>query len=207
MLIIPSYEIEIVQDSTHKPNKKVKQVELHPVEWDAQLVFKVDNKGKQDAIVPIANILDIQEISETKGRIKKKEDLMVKIVFNTDNLDYWIIIDLEEKYIQEFLDNIKLIKQKEFDDVYWTYRLLTLQNDDGQIKTVDIYPLTPFLAEGEEIIWHNMKTEGIVHKKVIWIEVLTNYRVLQYDYKLHSGTVVLMPGLQDVVVNNQSRRI
>ena len=63
------------------------------MEWDAQLVFKVDNKGKQDAIVPIANILDIQEISETKGRIKKKEDLMVKIVFNTDNLDYWIIIE------------------------------------------------------------------------------------------------------------------
>ena len=52
-----------------------------------------------------------------------------------------------------------------------------------------------------------MKTEGIVHKKVIWIEVLTNYRVLQYDYKPADGTVVLMPGLQDVVVNNQSRRI
>ena len=50
---------------------------------------------------------------------------------------------------------------------------------------IDIYPLTPFLSEGEEIIWHQMETEGIRHKKVLWIEALTNYRVYYYDYKQH----------------------
>jgi Double zinc ribbon len=61
------------------------------------------------------------------------------------------------------------------------------------------------LAEGEEIIWHQMKTEGIRHKKVVWIEALTNYRVFYYDYKPHAGIMVLLPALEDVVVNNQRR--
>ena len=64
--------------------------------------------------------------------------------------------------------------------------MLVIQtNNNSQIKMIDIYPLTPFLSEGEEIIWHQMKTEGIRHKKVLWIEALTNYRVYYYDYKQH----------------------
>jgi hypothetical protein len=67
---------------------------------------------------------------------------------------------------------------------------------------VDIYPLAPFLAEGEELVWYNT---GIVKKKIAWLQALTNYRVYYYDYVQHLGVSVLIPGLQDVVVMNQKR--
>src|SRR5919199_6377437 len=99
----------------------------------------------------------------------------ISYIDNTGNQDNVIVVNLEDKYANECFQLIQSMKQKELDGEYWTYRSLTFQNNNNQIKTIDIYPLAPFLAEGEEIIWHQMKTEGIRHKKVLWIEALTNY--------------------------------
>jgi hypothetical protein len=63
-----------------------------------------------------------------------------------------MIIILEDKYIDNFVQMMQTIKQKEFDEIYWTYRSLNFQTGFGQTKTIEIYPLTPFLAEGEEIV-------------------------------------------------------
>jgi hypothetical protein len=96
------------------------------------------------------------------------------------------------------------MRQKESDGVFWAYRSLTFQtnsnNNTNQRRTFDIYPMAPFLAEGEEIIWHQMKTEGRRNNKVEWIQALTNYRVFHY-----AGAMVLLPALEDVVVNNKRR--
>jgi hypothetical protein len=98
----------------------------------------------------------------------------ISYIDNTGNQDNVIVVNLEDKYANECLQLIQSMKQKELDGEYWTYRSLTFQTNNNQIKTIDIYPLAPFLAQGEEIIWHQMKTEGIRHKKVLWIEALTN---------------------------------
>jgi hypothetical protein len=102
------------------------------------------------------------------------------------------------------------------------HRSLSFPTGAGTVATVDIYPLAPFLAEGEEIIWHNMSTSGIRHKKIVWLQALTNYRVYYYNYdtgnvpksyqshnyaQQASGIFVLLPGLQDVVVMNQRRDV
>jgi hypothetical protein len=44
LLKIPSYNIEVVSDSTGKPDKRVNHVKIHPVEWDAMLVFAAQKK-------------------------------------------------------------------------------------------------------------------------------------------------------------------
>jgi len=214
MLEMPSYEIEIVDFSSGFPNRSaaeirnLRHIELHPLEWDGLIVLSNPKEAQEQIEIPVGNIIDIQLISETKGHIMKKEDLMIQIIYRDNNSsssqDNIIKIKLD-KHVDEFFQLIRSTRQKELDGEYWTYRSLTFQTDNNQRRKIGIYPLAPFLVEGEEIIWHQMKTEGILHKRVVWIEALTNYRVYYYDYKQHAGIMVLLPELEDVVVNNQRR--
>ncbi|HZD82259.1 MAG TPA: zinc ribbon domain-containing protein [Nitrososphaeraceae archaeon] len=209
MLQIPLYEIEGIENiTTGQIDKKVKYLELHPVEWDAQIVFGYKyayNDSKQPFGFYIGNILDIYVTSESKGMIKKKEDLMVAMtILGIDNKEYRLRVNLNNNYVKELIDEVQALKQKEFDAEYWTYRSLTLLTSNGAKKTVVIYLLTPFLAEGEEIIWQNLKTDSNdkVKAKIIFIEVFTNYRVFRYSYEQHAGTVILLPSIDEIVVNN-----
>jgi hypothetical protein len=71
MLKIPIYKTELVSDSTGRPDKRVKNVEIHPIEWDSQIVF---TSGRTTAVIPIAQVHDVSVVSSHKGIIKKKED-------------------------------------------------------------------------------------------------------------------------------------
>ena len=203
MLKIAVYRAEVVSDSTGKPDKKVKNVEIHPIEWDAQIVL---SGGHAIATLPIDQVHDVSVVSRPKGIIKKKEDLAVKITFTgNDTPEHWIIINIEDQYIKEFLDHIEKLKQKESDETYWTHRSLTFQTGPvGQTRVVDIYPLTPFLAEGENVVWRNMKIDPAAKDEIIEIDVVTNYRVFQYNYDSHTGTAILLPSIEDVAGVNVS---
>ena len=210
-----TYEIEIVDFSSASTNKvavefrNLKKIELHPIEWDGLIVLSNPKKDKERIDISVGNIIDIQTISEMKGHVMKKEDLMIQITYrdnnNSSNQDNVITINLNDKHVSECLQLIESVRKNELDDKYWTYRSLIFPLNNNQTKTIDIYPLAPFLAEGEEIIWYEGGTEGVLHKKFVWIHALTNYRVFYYDYKKHGGIMVLLPALEDVVVNNQRR--
>jgi hypothetical protein len=50
-----------------------------------------------------------------KGIIKKKEDLSVKISFTGNGtLEHWIIINIDDTYINEFLDHVEKLRQNKF---------------------------------------------------------------------------------------------
>ena len=116
---------EVVADSTGRPDRKVKNVEIHPIEWDARIVL---SGGRPIATLPIDQVRDVSVVSRPKGIIKKKEDLTVKITFTgNDALEHWIIINIDDRYIKEFLDHIEKLRQKESDATYWTHRLLIFQ--------------------------------------------------------------------------------
>jgi hypothetical protein len=187
MLDMHNYEIEVVDFRLGSSNKyatefkNLKRIELHPLEWDGLIVLCNPKKDKEQRIeIPIGNIADIQRISERKGHIIKKENLMIQIIYkiDRDNQDNIVVIDLDDKGANECFQLIQSMRQKESDGVFWAYRSLTFQtnsnNNTNQTKTIDIYHLAPFLAEGEEIIWHQMKTEGRRNKKVEWIQAFTN---------------------------------
>jgi ribosomal protein L40E len=203
LLKIPFYKIEMISNSFGNPNKKVNHVEIHPIEWDSLVVFAALKTKIPPVGIPIKNITDVSIISEAKGLFRKKDDLMLKITFvDNDNSERWLVMNMEDEYIQEFHDRVGALKQKESDELYWTRRGLISQDSLGVTRTVNIYPLTPFLAEGEEIIWRNILLEPKSKDKIEAVQVVTNYRVLLYNYEQHVGTVILLPSIEDITVTN-----
>jgi len=63
----------------------------------------------------------------------------------------------------------------------------------------------PFLLEGESFIWSNLQTDGTIKKRATWLEVVTNYRILQYSIQRHAANYVTLATLEDVVVMNQKK--
>jgi len=176
----------------------LRKVELHPLEWDAKIVLS-DGKGKEGIGIPITNIIGSDLVAEIKG-IFKKEERLVETIYkgsNGDNHEKTLRIKLDDKHADDFLKSMEVLKQNSSNIEYWTYRSLSFQTGTGDRTSVDIYPLAPFLAKGEEIVWHNA---GIA-----WLQAMTNYRVYYSDYLRHPDAFVLIPGLQDVVVMNQKR--
>jgi ribosomal protein L40E len=130
----------------------------------------------------IQDIIDIRISSFTKGRFNKKEDFIIEIrSLGQDRRLYVTRIDVDDKYADEIIREVKLSKQLESNSIYWTHRSLTFTTQYGQKNTVDIYPLTPFLASGEEILWQSLKADiNDKDKKVNWIDAITNYRIFHF---------------------------
>ena len=206
LLRIPSYQIEVTQTSVGSINKgHLKMIEIYPPESIASLILS-DSKRKETFQIPVTNISDIQVISEVKGRKKKGENLMIQIKFRgEDGLDNSIKIDLEDKYIKSLMQDVAIVRNNVYDKTCWSPRLLTYTTDNNESKTVDFYPFAPFLAEGEEVIWCNIVTEGLINKKATWIKILTNCRVFDYTFKQHAGTYALLSVIEDVLVTNKRR--
>jgi ribosomal protein L40E len=206
LLRIPVYRVEVVQSTVDSANRKnIEQVEVHPIESIAHLVFW-DKKKNNVFQIPIVSIIETIVVSEKIGKIRKKEDLMVQITFKgDDDQENSIKVDLEDKYIDSFMEDIETVRRNTYDTKYWHYGQLTLPTDGNEPKVVDFYPAAPFLSEGEEVIWSYISTEGILNKKAVWMNVLTNYRALQYFYKERTANYMLITAIDDVLVTNKSR--
>lgn len=75
-------------------------------------------------------------------------------------------------------------------------------------KTIEIFSFAPFLAEGEQILWENLKSDTINNKKQVnSIEALTNFRVLYYDYGQHIVSAILLRDVQEISVNNLQKTV
>jgi hypothetical protein len=68
------------------------------LEWDGLVIFSNPKKDVERIEISPGNIISIQLISQTKGRIRKKEDLMIQIIYkDIDNQENIITIDLDDK--------------------------------------------------------------------------------------------------------------
>ena len=78
--------------------------------------------------------------------------------------------------------------------------------DGKNFRPTKVYQKLPVLANGEELLWSYVKTEGIFNKKVEFVMALTNFRALIYDFKnpSDSGHVFLTP-VDDILVMNTRR--
>jgi len=211
-LRIRGYEIkglEMMEQETKAitPTSNLKYMEIQPIESTHLLIFS-EARGKPGRSMNIQDIVDIKTSHFTRGRFIKKEDLVVEIrsLGPEDRRQYLTIIDVDDKYADEIVGEVMASKQAELNSNYWSHRSLTFTKQNGQKNTVDIYPAAPFLANGEEILWHYVLTESKDKKsKVIWINAVTNYRIFQYNYHEHTGVAILFPSLEDVKVNNEQR--
>ena len=211
-LRIRTYEIEIlesIEQETGNCNKiaNVEYLEIQPIELSHMLVF-CDGRRKPRLGINIRDIDDIKVYSVTKGLFNKREDLLIEVIYSdSQNRKRYIVrFDVDDQYADEIVRNTLSLKKLESDATYWTHRSLTFTTDSGQKNTIDIYPLTPFLATGEEILWQTLKADvNDKKKKVIWIDAVTNYRIFQYSYDQHNGSVILFPSVEDIKISNELR--
>ena len=221
-LEIPSYRvavIEVFESDTgnisslwpvHNVNfndKSIILMEIHPIEAGNIILFASPSPiGTAFPALSLANIMDIKKTSRAKGVFKKK-DILIEISFKgNDNKRYRAVIDVEDKYADEIIQTIRSTKKLMSDPTYCIHGYLTIPSVNGSTTRVSIYPQIPFLAYGEEIIWEALyideKTE-----KVFSINVVTNYRIFEYDYDEHKGICILLSLLDDVrIVNKKNTR-
>jgi hypothetical protein len=81
------------------------------------------------------------------------------------------MLNVEDKEVPEIMQYMQRIKAIEAKN-YWS----------------NVYGL-PFLLEGESFIWSNLQTEGTIKKRATWLEVVTNYRILQYSIQQQEQTM------------------
>lgn len=183
-------------------DRNFEQIEIHPVEVGHCIVFANPGPpGRQLPAISLSDITDIKSATQKEGLLRKKNVILEILFIGKENKIFRVRIDVEDRYALEIIKTIQKLKQLELDRYYWAYRSLNLK--DSSNKIVGIYPNTPFLYDGEDIVWKNYRYyEGTFKDKIQFIEVVTNYRILQYDYSEHKGAGILLPLLEDVKVSN-----
>ncbi|MDQ6724386.1 MAG: zinc ribbon domain-containing protein [Thermoproteota archaeon] len=208
LLKIPTYKIEFILGTVDNSYKELDTMEVRPIELDASILF-YNRKNKEGPLLPISFINDIKVISQTIGIFRKKEKVMVEISFNNrDKENIMIRINLKNEQINEFLQQVKEIQNKlQNDNTSWTTSLLNFKTETGIISSIEIYPMIPFLSKGEKIIWKNISTKGPENKKkVTLLDLVTNYRIFQYNYIDHKGSFIWINEIKDVIVNNHRHK-
>jgi hypothetical protein len=199
-------KLEAVLKTEDKSYNKLDTMEVRPIEMDASILF-YNSKNKEGPLLPISSINDIKLVSQFSGLFHKREKTMVEISFNNrDKENKTIGINLDDKKIDEFLQQIKLIQNKlHNDDEFWASYLLNVKTENGTISSIEIHPAIPFLSQGEEIVWNNIITKNVLEniKKITSLDLVTNYRIFKYNYMDHSGNFILIDEIKDIMVNNQ----
>lgn len=182
---------------------------IHPIELGNLIEFR--NKGSSNftgAAIDIPRVVAInKQTQEKKGFLGKKENVVLEILLSqgkgstqTQNL----IVDVEDKHAQTIIDIVD--RTKEFNsEEYWKAISLPVSVENNAVVNVNIFPSAPFLGDGEQLLWSSVSTEGIIRSHIIFLNALTNYRILQYDFKSHLANYATMGAIDDVVVTNQRR--
>ncbi|MFQ5940909.1 MAG: hypothetical protein ACE5KA_04335 [Nitrososphaerales archaeon] len=192
------YDINIIRFIDDKPNRMFNMLVIHPIEVGNRFEFKSKENTSLRYYVPIEHITEVGTPEQTEGMSEKK-DLLLNIEFkDSQGNKKSIAFNIQDKYIEEILvKTLKPMEQKYWDTVDLEYNL------DGEAKTTQLYYKTPFLSEGEELLWINTKTEGIVNKHLRWLEALTNFRALYYDFEKHESGRIPLSFVDDIIVKNE----
>ncbi len=133
----------------------------------------------------------VKVLTETKKSfMRKKEDILLELLFYSN----------QQQKQQENLSSILInVEDKEVPAI--TQYIQEILNIGVQNYWSNVYGL-PFLLEGESYIWRDFQTEGMINKRLTWLDVVTNYRIFQYSMKNHGANYVALGALEDVVVMN-----
>lgn len=171
-------------------DKELKAIQVQPPEGSSSLIFYDGKTSGQFPSVFFSQIVEVRII-----------DFLEIIFIGRENIQFLLKVDMNFSDRRRIIKEIQTIMEKDSDSSYWTGYSLSFPNTHGEEKCVNIYPLTPFLADGEEIVW--LTKWSILNDKVISIDALTNFRILHYSYEKHTGITILISNLKDVAITNQ----
>lgn len=201
---ITTFEIELVDGLKGTFSDKINRAEIRPLEYTASILLYNKDSGK-GPLIPISSITNIGIVSQKKGHIVKKDDKMIEISFTDfQSKPNTVRINMEDKLIDEFLNAIDIVRTQLQSGLYDALGI-SHDPDSDQNSQVIFYPMLPYLFDGEELVWYYIFTKGILNKKATWLNLVTNYRILEYNFFEHSGNYTTISGVEDVIVNNQRR--
>ncbi len=196
------YDISVVKYSDGQPNKILDKLVIHPIEVGNRLEFKSKKDASASFSILIRDIIALTIPEQMKGLLKKEDILLEMEFYDSQGSKNSISFNVVDIYAQEILDLIKAFQAAEQE--YWD--TIDLQyNLDGIPKITKLYYRGPFLSDGEELLWINIKTEGIVNKYIRWLEALTNFRAIYYDFTKRDSGRIPLSFVDDVTVTNQER--
>jgi hypothetical protein len=200
-LAIHDYQIKKISllesntGTTLKP-QNFKYFSIYSIESKFWILF---NNGKTEEIQDIK-----KNISGTTNIISRKQDHVIEISFIGNKAMHrpgeplTASLKVEDKLVNKIYDELRTLKQLQYDRYYWKRHSISYLGAGNLRKTIEIYPRTPFLADGEEMIWQSLTLETIdKERKVTKIDGVTNIRIFQYDYKKHYGEGILIPDLDN----------
>ncbi|MGH9922547.1 MAG: hypothetical protein ACRD38_07330, partial [Nitrososphaerales archaeon] len=194
------YYIDIPKYIDGQPNKTIDRLVIHPIEVGNKLEFKGKIEAGRSFSVPIKDVIAINIPQPAQGALKKEMMLLEMEFYDKQGNQNSMAFNVLDVHVQEILDQVKTCKSVEQE--YWD--TIDLQYVlDGKTKTTQLYYKAPFLSEGEELLWINTKVEGIANKRIRWLEALTNFRAVYYDFLKHDSGRIPLIFVDDVSVRNQ----
>jgi len=196
----PEYDIYAIKYIDGKPNETLDKLVIHPIEVGNTVEFKSKKDASISFSIPIKDIIAINLPEQKKGSLTK-EDIRIEIEFydNAGNKNT-ISFNIKDVFVQQILDQVKALQKAEQE--YWdTIDLQYILDEEPRITK--LYYRAPFLSEGEELLWINTKIEGVANKRIKWLEALTNFRALYYDFTKHDSGRIPLSFVDDVIVKNK----
>ncbi len=194
------YDIDIAKYIDGKPNEIIDKLAIHPIEVGNKLEFKSKKDTSISFLIPIKDVIAISIPQPAKGMLKKENMLLEMEFYDNQGNQNSMSFNVLDVYVQEILDQVKgckTVEQGYWDTIDFQYNL------DGATKTTQLYYGVPFLSDGEELLWINTKVEGIANKRIRWLEALTNFRAVYYDFLKHDSGRIPLIFVDDVIVANQ----
>lgn len=194
------YDVNVIKYIDGQPNEILDKLVIHPIEVGNRFEFKSKVDSNVSFYIAIEDITELNTPEQTK-EIPEKKDLLLEIEFKDSHGNKQsIAFNVQDKHIEEILvKTLKPMEQNYWDTVDLEYNLA------GIPKTTQLYYKTPFLSDDEELLWINTKTEGIIGKHLKWLEALTNFRAIYYDFDKHDSGRIPLIFVDDVIVKNQGR--
>ena len=206
LLGIEDYDVEVVKGIDGNYWEGIDKMLIYPIEMGAIVEFKNnDNKSLSGGYgFRQTDIIDIQIRTEIKdGFFRKKEDALLEFALNHNTERKEILLNVDDKQIPKILQSINY--NRNFDYNKYLQTLEIPYETGGIIENTIVYPQTPFIAIGENILWSNLQTKGTLNRKIVWLEAITNFRILQYNYESHSSNYAFFSAIDDIIVTNQKR--
>jgi hypothetical protein len=203
------YDIGILgwSDAITSPGKDCNKMIIHPLEGGNCLEFRnKEFKNYFGSLLEIRNLKDARSIESYHGLLKRKSHSL-ELIFVTEEdfeheRDLGIRIDIDEKYIPQVIDKLQKLRQLSENNFWIQYKQTYLTNTSEGDKTLEIFPIAPFISGNEEILWYYIESSN---NEVKIIQTITRFRIFEYNYETSLGKAILLPDLEGAVVTNEKK--
>ena len=197
------YPAQIVNSSLMKKNgnlEHAKKLIITPIELGNSIEFR----GKDDRVILRIPIKSISHAYKTTRIIKywfrKALDLLIKVQFRDQQQnEQTVVVNVEDRYVDAIVNKITELKDVDNQE-YWLKRTFILADPR---KIVTIRPRTPFLGENEKVLWINEELDEVTNKNTVKLQVITDVRVFEYDFKTHVCHYLALSDLDDIKISNK----